>query len=464
MQRRCIKAVMLAVMLVLLINTGCASGKEEDTDPYNIISCSILKLSEEEWLTVSGDALSCGRQGDGDAAESISFGLSNPAVGGSLQYQGYLQKTGWSDWIKEGDCLGEKGSGKGISALKLQLTEKMAEQFHIYYRVYISDMGWSPWALDGQTAGMELDEKGIEVVEVKLISLNGIAPSDGKVYEIWESTVIVPNINYSICMSDAGWLDCNEGFAGNPDSASYAEGFKADISGDKYTGSVEYRIYSPDTGWHDWAGDGSYSGGTEGTGRAEGIEIRLTGEVSEYIDVYYRVYIDRYGWLGWAMNGRPAGSRGLDAGIKAVQIIATQKGMEAPGDTVRASISGICDYELDTEQILKNHREKMITAGKYFVMDTAAFKEQYGSFKEKDLYSDKSGDLYDNIKTYSEQYLYSELVEVDLSQAKDDLNDFCVQKLLEFYIDKGTKTIFNMEFVGYTMDNRPIFKCYFSRS
>ncbi|HCE78175.1 MAG TPA: hypothetical protein DEP61_04765, partial [Lachnospiraceae bacterium] len=60
----------------------------------------------------------------------------------------------------------------------------------------------------------------------------------------------------------------------------------------------------------DTPGDANGStSGTEGRSlRLEAVQLRLTGDIANYYDVYYRAHIQNYGWLGWTCNGQSAGS------------------------------------------------------------------------------------------------------------------------------------------------------------
>lgn len=79
--------------------------------------------------------------------------------------------------------------------------------------------------------------------------------------------------------------------------------------------------------------------GTEGKAlRLEAIQIKLTGAIAEYYDVYYRVHAQTYGWLGWAKNGQSAGTEGLAKRLEGIEIQLVRKGAKAPGSTNRAFI------------------------------------------------------------------------------------------------------------------------------
>ena len=197
--------------------------------------------------------------------------------------------------------------------------------------------------------------------------------------------------------------------------------------------------------------------------RAEGIQIQLTGELAENLDIYYRVCVQNYGWLGWAVNGQPAGTKDLALQIEAIEIVLKVKGDMPPGEVVMASISPTIDAKTNVDAILDKSRERMIAVGKYYVEDTSAFKNRNGDYDESIQNSTEEISKAE-VKRYCESHFYSGLVEVNVSGASGDINDYCAQEILKFYIGKDDKVTFYNEFVGYTMDNSLVFRCYYSRS
>ena len=96
-----------------------------------------------------------------------------------------------------------------------------------------------------------------------------------------------------------------------------------------YTGNVEYRLHLSNAGWQDWKTSGEVSG--DGINQAEAVQIRLTGELEKYADIYYRTHVSNYGWLGWAKNGQAAGTTKCSYKLQAIQIKIVPKGTTAPG-------------------------------------------------------------------------------------------------------------------------------------
>ena len=101
----------------------------------------------------------------------------------------------------------------------------------------------------------------------------------------------------------------------------------------KNTGSIKYRTHIQKIGWQDYKTNNELSGTTGKGLRLEAIQIELTGEISQYYDIYYRVHAQNYGWLGWAKNGEAAGTSGYGLRLEGMQIILVKKGATAPTPT-----------------------------------------------------------------------------------------------------------------------------------
>jgi uncharacterized protein YjdB len=79
-----------------------------------------------------------------------------------------------------------------------------------------------------------------------------------------------------------------------------------------------------------WSSDGATNGTRGESKRLEAIEIKLTGDIAKYYDVYYRVYVQNFGWMGWAKNGAPAGSEGKAKRLEAIEIKLIRKSETGP--------------------------------------------------------------------------------------------------------------------------------------
>lgn len=116
-----------------------------------------------------------------------------------------------------------------------------------------------------------------------------------------------------------GWVS-DGAMAGTSNEAKRLESIRIQLTGNEYSGSVEYKTHVQSYGWLDWVKDGAASGTTGQAKRLEGIEIYLTGEVADYYDITYRVHCQTHGWMPWVSNGEMAGTSGESKRLEAIEI------------------------------------------------------------------------------------------------------------------------------------------------
>ena len=112
------------------------------------------------------------------------------------------------------------------------------------------------------------------------------------------------------------------------------EGININLSQDtvhSLTGTIMYRTHVQDIGWTGWKTLGQYSGTSGSAKQVESIEIKLTGQLATFYNIYYSSHIENYGWLGWASNGQTSGSTGISYRVEALRINLVRKGAPAPG-------------------------------------------------------------------------------------------------------------------------------------
>ena len=116
-----------------------------------------------------------------------------------------------------------------------------------------------------------------------------------------------------------GWVHDGT-MAGTKGQAKRLEEIRVKLTGDEYSGSIQYKTHIQSYGWQDWSYNGEKSGSRGQAKRLEGIEIQLTGEVAKHYDVVYRVHCQTYGWMDWVKNGVKAGTSGQAKRLEAIQI------------------------------------------------------------------------------------------------------------------------------------------------
>ncbi|MCL1847753.1 MAG: polysaccharide deacetylase family protein, partial [Coriobacteriia bacterium] len=241
---------------------------------------------------------------------------------------------GWQGWKSGGAVAGTTGQSRQIEAVEMRLTGELEANFDIYYRAHIPNIGWLGWASNSGTAGTTGLSCRVEALQVTLVPKGGKAP--GSLDNPYLTITCTAQGN----VTDKGWLKqvTGRGVIGTTGQSRQLEAFK--ITADSgvtggVSGGITYRAHVVDTGWQGWVADGAVAG-TEGEDKyVEAIQIKLTGDLARYFDVYYRAHCSGIGWMGWAKNGASAGTAKLGLPMEAFEIAFVIKGTAAPGSTAQ---------------------------------------------------------------------------------------------------------------------------------
>lgn len=253
---------------------------------------------------------------------------------GSIVYQAHVQSIGWQPEVSDGQMAGTTGQSKRMEAIRIHLTGELAEKYDVYYRTHSAKYGWLGWTKNGEIAGTVGYSKAIEAIEIKLVE-KGImdAPQiSGRSYLAKE---LAGQLEYNVNIENTGWQGKkSEGeISGTTGQDKAITNLEMNLVNQNntvaYTGNIEYRLHVNKLGWLEWKHNKEGAGNN--TNRAEAVQIRLTGELAEYMDIYYRVHVSQYGWLGWAKNGQEAGTTALSYKLQAIQVKIVPKGAMAPG-------------------------------------------------------------------------------------------------------------------------------------
>ena len=246
-------------------------------------------VQDSGWTSYVNNGAVSGTTGQSKRFEAIKIGINNLPYEGSIEYSTHIEDYGWQNYVNNEEISGTIGESKRIEAIKIRLTGEISNYYDVYYRVHIQDYGWLDWAKNNQKAGSDSLSLRLEAIEIELVKKDNSAPGD-KNYPF----VTVGNISYA--------------------------------------GHVE------DYGWMDYVSNGVVSGTTEESKKIEAIKIRLTGEISNYYDVYYRVYCQNIGWLDWTSNDKVSGTIGGSFGLEAIQIKLYPKKANKPIETNKSSL------------------------------------------------------------------------------------------------------------------------------
>jgi len=119
----------------------------------------------------------------------------------------------------------------------------------------------------------------------------------------------------------------------------------------------------------------------------EAIQIKLTGEIAKYYDVYYRVNAQQFGWMGWAKNGQSSGTSGFGFQLEAIQIKLVKKGGKAPGTTNNGFRDGLKKYvDKRGKGLIKGSKQKIyhLPGSQYYKKTTIPirmFKTEVEAYK-----------------------------------------------------------------------------------
>lgn len=293
------------------------------------ISASIQYQAHVEsigWQKNVKDGATAGTTGLAKQIEALKLNLSLIGIKGSVEYRSYIEGVGWSPYSRDGALSGTTGKKKQVEALQIRLVGEIAQLYDIYYRAHVKGFGWLDWAKNDTVAGTTGFNCRVEAYEVRLVGKKGVAPGGtARPNVIFKQ----PNVKYSAHVQGYGWnlgTQTNGNSAGTTGQGKRIEALKVSIDNLPVAGGVEYRVHGASYGWQNYRKNGEIAGTTGRGLRVEAMNIRLTGEVAKYFDVYYRVHTEKFGWLGWAKNGENAGTTGMRYRVEAVQIVLFLKG------------------------------------------------------------------------------------------------------------------------------------------
>ncbi|OUP62875.1 hypothetical protein B5F13_12110 [Drancourtella sp. An177] len=296
----------------------------EETETHVEYQVHVQTYGWQDWVQ---DGVTSGTTEQSKRLEAIRIKLNDTGISGDVEYRTHVQTYGWQNWVKNGAISGTMQESKRLEAIEIRLTGDLEQQYDIYYRAHVQNFGWLDWAKNGQTAGSEQYSYRMEALEICLVEKNQEAP--GETTEPCK----YPPLLYRTHVQGIGWQPVvkDGDTSGTLGQSRRLEAFSLSLNHQKYEGSVEYRSHVQGIGWQSWVQNGATSGTVGENKRLEAIEIRLTGAMAEYYDIYYRAHVQQFGWLGWAKNGEPAGTQEYSYRMEALEIRLVEKGGAAPG-------------------------------------------------------------------------------------------------------------------------------------
>ena len=291
------------------------------------------------WQGAVAQGQQAGTTGQSLRLEAIQVNLNTDGADLGVQYRTHIQNIGWeSGWHNRGEVSGTTGRSLRLEAIQMKLTGADADKYDLYVRVHAQNIGWMGWAKASgdsvATAGTSGASYRLEAIEIKIVQAGAGAPAaDGQVTGV--SFMPADDINYSTHVQNIGWQGAvgSGKTSGTTGRSLRLEAITINTGSPSILG-IQYRTHIQNIGWESsWHNTGEISGTTGQSLRLEAIQIKLTGEMSNYFDVYYRVHAQNIGWMGWTKNGEPAGTEGMSYRLEAIQIVLRGKNTGAPGST-----------------------------------------------------------------------------------------------------------------------------------
>ena len=98
-------------------------------------------------------------------------------VKGSISYQVNLSGSGWLNWQEQATEAGDISGDMPLEAVRIRLTEQLAEQYDVYYSVFQSGR-WTDLVMNGETAGVEAQGLRVDGLRVAIRKKGAGAPED----------------------------------------------------------------------------------------------------------------------------------------------------------------------------------------------------------------------------------------------------------------------------------------------
>lgn len=320
-------SVILLILIVFSITTT-AFAASVPTVKY----CA--HVQSKGWLAWVTTGKIAGTTSNGLRMEALKISLTKNGSS-MVTYRAHVSDIGWQAWKNSGGIAGTTGKGKPIEAVQIKLKGDYAKKYDIYYRLHLAYRGWLGWTKNGATAGSTGMRIRSEAIQIKLVK-KGAKVSTGA-----KSCLTKPAFTGRAYVQNKGWLaKVGEGSViGTTGQGRALRTFWLNFKNFDGQNAIQYRVHLSGTGWQSWK-NGSYNACTANK-NIEAVQIRLTGTMGNYFNVYYRAHIKNYGWLGWAKNGAIAGSTGGGVQAEAIQvkIIPTQTAF-ATGGAAYLNLSG----------------------------------------------------------------------------------------------------------------------------
>jgi len=316
--------------------SGVASyyGLVKATTAKNIASVAVrANIAGIGWQTTVFDQKVAGTTGKSLALRALQLSLQNAVAqgGSSIEYRTFIDGS-WQSWVSNGQTSGNNAQNKPIEVVQIRLTGSAAVNYDVYYRVHSANLGWLGWAKNGARAGSAGYNYQAEAIQVVVVPTGTPAPgSTNNPYmqkDASSGSGFDQTLTYQAHVANVGWQPTvGESLAAGTTGRGLAmEALIVDLVDQNYPGNITFNAHVSNIGWQGWKANGQMVGTTGRSLQIEAIQIMLTGQMSEYYDVYYRAHCADVGWLPWVKNGEIAGTTGRGLSLQALEIKLVAKG------------------------------------------------------------------------------------------------------------------------------------------
>lgn len=304
-------------------------------------------VADYGWLAPASNGKLGGTTGEAKSLQALRIGLDDFGSDSSISVQSHVAGIGWQNWAEGGSVSGTVGQNRAIEAVKIKLSGAAASEYDIYYRMHVADYGWLGWAKNGEVAGTTGLAKQAEAIQVRLVEKG----SSDAPESVLTPSVVTPSMSAETYIQGNGWQSTvgNGGVIGTTGQSRAMKGLCISIDS-SLAGDIVYSAHVQDIGWQSEVKNGELAGAQDCSKQIEAVKIRLSGNVTNYFDVWYRAHVASYGWLDWTKNGEPAGTTGIGYELEALQIRILPKDSSAPGSTARPFATEANDYVMGVQR------------------------------------------------------------------------------------------------------------------
>lgn len=126
------------------------------------------------WSSMACDGAEAGTTGQHRRMQAFRAHLTGTiAPGTTIEYRGYMQNSGWTTWVPEGQICGIQYQLRRMEAIEIRfviapLCCSVGYQVHMRKDILSGTGGWGNWTYDGQQAGTTGQNRRIEAFKVEI--------------------------------------------------------------------------------------------------------------------------------------------------------------------------------------------------------------------------------------------------------------------------------------------------------